>query len=150
MEAITDPIPTPCVFIVYTDGSFIAEGIAGVGIYIRQARIAGQHQTAGIPISNTISSHETELAAICEALKRLPENAVVTLFCDDREIVRKLRKGLRGKSSWWVELYELIRDRIVHWCYVKGHAGNPSNKLVDKLAKQAARTNRIFDSHAMA
>ena len=56
-------------------------------------------------------------------------------------------RGWRTKSGQpiknqelWRRLYDLSHEHEIHWVWVKGHAGNPMNELVDRLATEARRS----------
>ncbi len=55
-------------------------------------------------------------------------------------------RGWRSKSGQpvknqelWRRLYDLSQAHEISWVWVKGHAGNPMNELVDRLATEARR-----------
>ena len=37
----------------------------------------------------------------------------------------------------WKKLKELIKEKQIEWCWIKGHSDDPMNDLADKLAKQS-------------
>lgn len=53
------------------------------------------------------------------------------------------RKGGRIENlELWAELVRVARLHTIEWRWVKGHAGDPKNEYVNKLAVEAAREQR--------
>ena len=93
------------------------------------------------------------LAAI-EALERLKNREKpVSIISDSQLLIKGMNDWLHGwklngwKSSsgkqvknvdLWKRLDALDQDRLISWEWVKGHAGDPFNELVDGLANASA------------
>lgn len=96
-----------------------------------------------------------ELIAICEALETLTgpveirtDSAYVEKCFNHRWHERWLRdgswKGSNGRAvknrDLWERLFALVGDgtRAVTFEWIRGHAGDPNNHRVDRLARAAA------------
>ncbi|MBR5130514.1 MAG: ribonuclease HI [Alphaproteobacteria bacterium] len=95
------------------------------------------------------TNNRMELTAVIEGLKHLKESCQVHIYTDSKYVLEGATKWLDGwkKRGWkkadkkavlnqdlWQELDEALSQHHVTWTWVKGHAGNPMNELVDKLA----------------
>ena len=99
-------------------------------------------------------SSRMELMAVVKALEFLNEKHQITLFSDSKYIVNGVNKGLasavknagQGKkvgvndanADLWDRLFQLLKQREVTFCWVKGHNGVPDNERCDRLASNAA------------
>jgi ribonuclease HI len=95
-----------------------------------------------------------ELTAICEALETLTgaievrtDSTYVEKCFNHKWHERWLRdgswKGSNGSvknRDLWERLFDLVRDgrRDVTFVWIRGHAGDPNNHRVDRLARAAA------------
>jgi len=102
------------------------------------------------------TNQRMELRAALEALLALP--GVVEVVSDSTYVVNCFRqrwwvgwerRGWRNAKNepvanqdLWRPLLETALPRGIEWRWVKGHAGNAMNELVDRLANEAARTGR--------
>lgn len=153
--ALTNEMDEECSFpkqgkvTVYTDGSSIND-YGGWGVLMRcnghKQEISGSDKNA--------DSSRMELMAVVKALEFLNEKHQITLFSDSKYIVNGVNKGLasavknagQGKkvgvndanADLWDRLFQLLKQREVTFCWVKGHNGVPDNERCDRLASNAA------------
>jgi ribonuclease HI len=59
----------------------------------------------------------------------------------ERDWVNSRRRPVANRDLW-EPLVELVRGRDITWRWVKGHSGDPTNELVDRLAVQACRAQQ--------
>jgi ribonuclease HI len=87
------------------------------------------------------TNNRMELQAAIEALKALKTACDVKLFTDSQYLVNTMTKGWRRNKNndLWQELDILSGYHNVEWVWVKGHANNQGNILVDKLATDAIK-----------
>jgi ribonuclease HI len=93
-----------------------------------------------------------ELTAAIEALNALKGGCTVQLFTDSRYLQKGIqswlprwkRRGFRTidgqpvkNQDLWQKLEQATSRHEVQWIWVRGHAGNSTNELCDRLAKQA-------------
>jgi ribonuclease HI/uncharacterized phage-like protein YoqJ len=104
------------------------------------------------------TNQRMEVAAVLEALRTLPgpvevrsdSTYVVNCFRDrwwegwlERGWLNKAKKPVANRDLW-EPLIDLYRSRAseVRFVWVKGHSGDPMNEAVDRLAVEAALTQR--------
>ncbi|MHB8293737.1 MAG: ribonuclease H family protein [Acidimicrobiales bacterium] len=136
---------------VYTDGACI--GNPGPGGWA-WALPAGEHASGAEPLT---TNQRMEVRAVLEALQVL--EGAVTVVSDSTYVVNCFRqswwkgwqvrawRNTAGKpvanQDLWRPLIELVVGRRdVTFLWVKGHAGDPGNELADRLANEAARSQR--------
>ncbi len=132
---------------IYTDGA--CSGNPGKGGWaaliidskLNQSSISGSE-------SNT-TNNRMELTAPIMALKKIKRNSEVTIYTDSKYVKNGItvwikkwklnnwksssRKPVKNKDLW-VELDVSCLKYKITWKWVKAHAGNKYNNLVDKLA----------------
>ena len=102
------------------------------------------------------TNQRMELTAVLRAIEAFPPPATVTVVSDSTYVVNCFRqrwwagwerRGWRNAKNepvanqdLWRPLLETALPRRIEWRWVKGHAGNAMNELVDHLANEAART----------
>lgn len=146
-------------FVAFADGSSLSNpgGPGGTGFIVfdrthSALRFGGvRYEMDG---SFAVTNNRMELRAVLQALDGLPEGSSVQVCSDSRYVVDALSKWIHGwrKRNWKTaegsdvlnrDLIEAIDARVrtlkVQWQWVRGHAGNPLNELVDALANSAAR-----------
>lgn len=136
---------------VYTDGACLGNpGPGGWAWAVPGGRFATGAQAR-------TTNQRMEITAALEAVRAVDGDLeiasdstyVVNCFRDRwwegwlaRGWVNTARKPVANKDLW-EPLVELVRARgDVRFRWVKGHAGDPMNELVDRLAVEAARTQR--------
>ena len=98
------------------------------------------------------TNNAMELTAALRALQSIPPSDAQTpieLYTDSTYVILGITKWIHGwkKRAWmnsqgveianlelWQELLRVSSKRIVHWNYVRGHAGIPGNERADELA----------------
>ena len=135
---------------IYTDGACDPNpGSGGWAALIRSG--AAEKAITGSALDTT--NNRMELTAAIQALKALKQPCQVVLYTDSEYLKRGIKEWLPGwrARGWrrkggvlanvdlWQELDKLLRTHCVEWRWVRGHAGNPQNERVDKLARQASQ-----------
>jgi ribonuclease HI len=139
--------------VVWTDGSCNAGGIRGRGGWAALIDEAGAVREISGGVHGT-THNRMELTAICEALEALTgaievrtDSTYVEKCFNQNWRERWLRdgcwKGSNGpvkNRDLWERLFALEADerRGVTFVWIKGHAGDPNNHRVDRLARAAA------------
>ena len=124
-------------------------GPGGWGALIRM----GAHEkelSGGEPLT---TNNRMELLAAIRSLQALTRPCRVSLSTDSNYVRDGITKWIHGwrKNGWrtaarqpvkndelWRELLAASEPHVVEWKWVKGHAGDPDNERVDRLASDAA------------
>lgn len=135
---------------IYTDGSCLGNpgngGWAAILLYKEhQKKISGGKE-------NT-TNNQMELQAVIEALKALKRPSEIIIYTDSQYVKNGLTMWITNwkRNGWrtadkkpvknlelWQELdFESAKHQIT-WHWVKAHAGNKYNEIVDKLARSEA------------
>ena len=131
---------------IYTDGACSGNpGPGGWGAII----IAGDERLEISGGESATTNNRMEMMAAIEALKAT--SGPVTLHTDSQYLKNGITDWMRRwkQNGWrtadkkpvknqdlWQMLDALVSERIVHWKWVKGHAGHPENERADELARQ--------------
>lgn len=133
---------------IYTDGACQGNpGPGGWGALLR----SGKHEKAISGGERDTTNNRMELQAALEALRALKESCQVTLYTDSEYLKRGITEWLPNwkRRNWrrkggklanvdlWMKLDEEMARHEVTWRWVRGHAGNPRNERVDRLARRA-------------
>ena len=135
---------------IATDGACKGNpGPGGWGALIRM----GAHEkelSGGEPLT---TNNRMELLGAIRSLQALSRPCRVSLSTDSSYVRDGITKWIHGwrKNGWrtaakqpvkndelWRELLAATEPHIVEWKWVKGHAGDPDNERVDRLASEAA------------
>ena len=133
--------------IIYTDGACSGNpGPGGWGAILMYKE--KKLEISGYEAHTT--NNRMELMAPIQALSRLKEPCVVSVYSDSAYLVNAFEK--RWLDSWqrhnwlksdkkpvenqdlWQELLKLAATHRIRWIKVKGHADNPYNNRCDELA----------------
>ena len=132
---------------IYTDGA--CSGNPGKGGWA--AIILGNNSNlSSISGSeNNTTNNRMELMAAIMALKKIKKKSEITIFTDSKYVkdgitdwIKKWkqnnwkssnRKPVKNKDLW-IKLDNVCLKHKVTWKWVKAHAGNKYNNLVDELA----------------
>jgi len=135
---------------IATDGACKGNpGPGGWGALIRM----GAHEkelSGGEPVT---TNNRMELLGAIRSLEALTRPCRVQLSTDSVYVRDGITKWIHGwqKNGWktaarkpvkndelWRELLAATKPHIIEWKWVKGHAGDPDNERVDRLASDAA------------
>jgi ribonuclease HI len=135
---------------IYTDGSCLGNpGRGGWGTIL----IYNEHQKKISGSEKETTNNRMELKAIIESLKVLKKSAKIVLHTDSKYAMDGITKWIFGwkKNGWrtanrklvknsdlWQELDLEVAKHQIEWVWVKGHAGNHFNEIVDELARKEA------------
>ncbi|MBF0424241.1 MAG: ribonuclease HI [Magnetococcales bacterium] len=134
---------------IHTDGACRGNpGPGGWGVVLRYGSHA--RQLCGFAAHTT--NNRMEMLAAIRALVALKRSCRVRLVTDSayvkdgitrwihtwkRHRWHKKDGGAVRNADLWQRLDQLTGQHVVHWEWVRGHAGNPDNELADQLARQA-------------
>ena len=114
--------------------------------------ISGEHQRELSGAEPATTNNRMELTAAIMALEALKEPCTVTLYTDSQYLKNGITLWLPGwlRRGWktsarkpvknqglWQRLHAASQHHEVDWRWVRGHAGNPANRHVDRLASAA-------------
>ncbi len=135
---------------VYTDGG-AKPNPGGPGGWAALL-ISGEHQRELSGAEPATTNNRMELTAAIMALEALKEPCTVTLYTDSQYLKNGIAMWLPGwlRRGWktsarkpvknqdlWQRLHAASQRHQVDWRWVRGHAGNPANQRVDRLASAA-------------
>lgn len=135
--------------VIYTDGACRGNpGPGGWGALLT----SGETRKAISGFAAQTTNNRMELQAALEALLALKQPCRITLWTDSEYLRKGMTEWLPGwKARGWktaakqpvknADLWQALeaasaRHRI-DWRWVKGHAGDPGNEAVDRLANEA-------------
>lgn len=135
---------------IATDGACKGNpGPGGWGALIRM----GAHEkelSGGEPLT---TNNRMELLGAIRSLQALTRPCRVALSTDSVYVRDGITKWVHGwqRNGWktaakkpvkndelWRELLVAVGPHVIEWKWVKGHAGDPDNERVDRLASDAA------------
>ncbi len=114
--------------------------------------ISGEHQRELSGAEPATTNNRMELTAAIMALEALKEPCQVTLYTDSQYLKNGITLWLPGwlHRGWktsarkpvknqdlWQRLHAASQRHEIDWRWVRGHAGNPANQRVDRLASAA-------------
>lgn len=121
--------------IIYTDGSCLGNpGPGGWAAIIitngMKERIAGYEEST--------TNNRMEILAVIRGLQTTAKQSEVTVVSDSQYVVNTMTKGWKRNvnQDLWSILDVEVKDRLVKWEWVHGHAGNPGNEEADALANE--------------
>ena len=132
---------------IFTDGACSGNpGPGGWGAVLRYK----QHEKELSGGEAETTNNRMELTALIAALEHLKEPCEITLCSDSKYVIDGLEKGwakgwrARGwkkadkspalNPDLWEKLLNLTEGHIIHYKWIKGHAGHPENERCDRLA----------------
>lgn len=139
--------------LVWTDGSCNVKGIRGRGGWAGLIEEGGTVREISGGVDGT-THNRMELTAICEALEML--SGAIEVRTDSTYVEKCFNQNWHERwlldGSWkgssgriknrdlWERLFGLVWDgtRDVRFVWIRGHAGDPNNTRVDRLARAAA------------
>ena len=143
--------------IIHTDGACIGNpGPGGWAAHLQSldgTEVLRRKQLSGGEADTT--NNRMEMLAAINALRYVKKKEKpVTVISDSQVLVKGMNEWIDGwkQRGWkkadrkpvqnadlWMLLDELNQERSIAWEWVKGHAGDPFNELVDRLATKAAQ-----------
>ncbi len=135
---------------IYTDGA--CDPNPGAGGWAALLRYKGSDKKLTGSKPDT-TNNRMELTAAVQALQALKRPSRVDLFTDSEYLRRGITEWLpRWRARNWrrkggalanVDLWQALsaatQSHQIEWHWVRGHAGDRNNRLVDRLARQAIR-----------
>ena len=132
---------------IFTDGACSGNpGPGGWGAVLRYK----QHEKELSGGEAETTNNRMELTALIAALEHLKEPCEITLCSDSKYVIDGLEKGwakgwrARGwkkadkspalNPDMWEKLLNLTEGHVIHYKWIKGHAGHPENERCDRLA----------------
>ncbi len=132
--------------IIYTDGSSRGNpGPGGWGAIIADEK---KVRELGGKEEHT-TNNRMELTAAIRATQSLEQGAEATIFCDASYVVKGITEWIHGwhRNNWktagkkpvenkdlWINLFEAIQGKKLHWKLIAGHAGIEGNERCDVIA----------------
>ena len=135
---------------IYTDGACLGNpGRGGYGAILmykhHKKEISGGEKET--------TNNRMELRAVIEGLRTIKKSSEVIIYTDSKYVMDGMMKWISNwkKNGWrtadrkpvknsdlWQDLEIEVEKHKIEWIWVKGHAGNHFNELVDELARKAA------------
>jgi ribonuclease HI/retron-type reverse transcriptase len=105
------------------------------------------HETneTGIGRARSVTNNQMELRAVIEAIRFIDPKRSIIVRTDSQYVHDAIERGIVVKSNGelWREYKDVSASRRIKIVWVKGHAGDPHNELVDKLASQQAELAKV-------
>ncbi|WP_395480099.1 ribonuclease HI [Candidatus Curculioniphilus buchneri] len=143
---------------IFIDGSCLGNPGPGGYAAILQYKQHTKVLSAGYRLT---TNNRMELMAAIVALKELKDSCNVMLYTDSIYLCKGITQWIHNwkKCGWqskvnnplknidlWKILDMVIKPHIVHWNWIKGHAGYPENEYCDTLARIAANHPTLADT----
>ena len=141
-------LDTLCEVHIYADGACRGNpGPGGWGAFL-QAGSAEKELWGG---EADTTNNRMELTAVIRALEALKRPAKVLVHTDSQYVQKGISAWIHNwkRNGWktsdkkpvknadlWQILDSLAARHTIQWVWVKGHAGNPGNERVDRLANR--------------
>ena len=135
---------------IYTDGSCIGNpGSGGWAAII----LNGDKQDIISGRKKNTTNNQMELMAAIKALVFFSKKQKIRIYTDSNYVKEGITDWIKiwEKNNWktankkkvknielWIKLNTLSNIHDIEWKWVKAHAGDPMNNMVDKLARKAA------------
>lgn len=123
---------------VYTDGSCLKNpGGAGGWCYLF---LEDESYVAVCAGEESTTNNRMEMQAVIKALKNIP-NRHLHIYSDSQYVINCASGVWKRKKNLdlWKEYDKYVSSHRVSWTWVKGHAGNKYNEIVDDLAREEAK-----------
>lgn len=154
------PAPRPAVLLI-TDGSCLGNPGPGGWAAILQS---GRHERVLTGSDPATTNNRMELTAVWQGLAALTRPCAVTLKSDSQLVIKAFADGWLAKwqhNGWrsadrrpvqnqdlWRAILDAAAPHTIHPQWVRGHAVDPDNLRVDRLAQSAARGTAPPVAHA--
>ena len=134
-------------FKIYTDGA--CSGNPGKGGWAAIILDSNLNQSSISGSESNTTNNRMELLAAIMALKKIKKKSDITIFTDSKYVKDGITDWIKKwkLNSWkssnkkpvknkdlWIKLDNVCLKHKVTWKWVKAHAGNKYNNLVDELA----------------
>jgi len=135
---------------IYTDGSCLGNpGPGGWGAIL----LYKEHQKKISGSKSDTTNNQMELKAVIEALRMLKNPSKIIIYTDSQYVKNGLTTWIKKwkingwrtankkpikNLEFWKDLEKECEEHQIEWRWVKAHAGNKFNEMVDDLARQAA------------
>lgn len=135
--------------IIYSDGG--ADPNPGIGGWAAVLQF-GENEKVLTGNDPQATNNRMELKAAIEALRALKRPCSISFHTDSQYVRRGITEWIEGWAArgWksktgkpvqnvdlWKALWPQVKRHDIEWHWVKGHAGDPMNERVDRLARQA-------------
>jgi ribonuclease HI len=133
---------------IYSDGACDPNpGPGGWAVLLR----FGKHEKILTGSEPNTTNNRMEMVAAIQAFQALKKPCQVEFFTDSEYLKKGITEwmpkwqkrnwrrkgGVLANTDLWQELAAIIQPHMINWHWVRGHAGNRENQLVDRLAKQS-------------
>lgn len=138
---------------IYTDGSCLKNpGGPGGWAWVNVDNLSTNLVFSNSGRDRKTTNNRMELTAVIQAIQENQEYDKLTIHSDSKYVVtgitdwshrwnRKKWKGVKNVDLW-KKLYKIVYEKPVvervEWRWVKAHAGDEYNEMVDKLAREEA------------
>lgn len=148
---------------IYTDGAARGnpDGPGGYGTVLQFVDNKGElHERELSAGYKKTTNNRMELMAAIAGLEALNRPCEVDLYSDSSYLINAFNEHWidgwlksnfrRGKKNevknidLWERLLKAAEPHLIHWHWVKGHAGHPQNERCDRLATGAADGNQLL------
>lgn len=141
---------------IYTDGACRGNpGPGGYGVMVKQN---GDIKTFSQGYRKT-TNNRMELLAVIIGLEALPQGGqTVTVYSDSKYVVDAIQKGwlknwlkidfkAKKNPDLWKRFWIVYQKHLVHFCWIRGHAGHYENEHCDRLAVASSYGNLLIDTY---
>jgi ribonuclease HI len=129
---------------IYTDGSCIGNpGPGGWAFCI--IRPGDTEWCLSVSDSNPLTTNNRmEMMAVIRALEYIKET-LCTIFTDSKLVMNCAQNIWKRKANkdLWNRYDTASKEKKINWVWIKAHNGNKYNEIVDKMALQEARNQKI-------
>lgn len=137
---------------IWTDGSCLGNPGPGGWGFVATDGIHTAERSGG---EKDTTNNKMELTAVIRALRAARKHNELEIHTDSQYVKNGMQSWIKNwkKNNWktadkkpvknqelWQELDELASKIKIHWVWVKGHAGEEFNEMVDTLARTAAES----------
>jgi len=137
---------------IYSDGACHPNpGPGGWAVLLRSGK--NEKVLTGAEVQTT--NNRMELTAALQGLQALKQPCLVDFYTDSQYLHRgidewlplwrvrnwKRKDGALANADLWQALDSAIQRHVIHWHWVRSHAGNQDNERVDRLARLAILSN---------